>query len=507
MHSLPSSDALVRKILTSRVYDVARETPLALAPALSARLGCSVYLKREDLQPTFSFKIRGAYNCIAHLPDAARQAGVIAASAGNHAQGVAFAARHLNLRALIVMPETTPSIKVNSVRALQAEVVLRGDSYAEAAAHCAELSHQNGMTMIHPFDDEYVIAGQGTIATEIIRQAGARLDTVFVPVGGGGLLAGVASYLKWFTPAVRVIGVEPIDADAMHQSLAARRRVRLDHVGLFADGVAVREVGALTFDICSQTVDDVVRVSSDEICAAIKDVFDDTRSIVEPSGALSVAGLKAYAARTPPGVAVAILTGANMNFDRLRFVAERAELGEAREVLFGVEIPERPGAFQEFCAAIGRRELTEFNYRLRSRAKASIFVGVRVASREDASLVVTRLREHGYTPVEFTDDEMAKLHVRHMIGGSAPEVRDERVCRFQFPERPGALLQFLEALQGRWNISMFHYRNHGADFGRVLAGFEVPDGDFADFRGRFLESLGYEYVLEENSAVYRLFLT
>jgi threonine dehydratase len=496
---------VVHKIVTSRVYDVARETPICFAPVLSTRLGCSVYLKREDLQPTFSFKIRGAYNCIAHLPDAARLAGVIAASAGNHAQGVAFAARHLNLRALIVMPETTPSIKVDSVRALGADVVLWGDSYSDAAVHCAALSREKGMTLIHPFDDEYVIAGQGTVAAEIVQQTGARLDTVFVPVGGGGLLAGMASYLKWFVPSVRVVGVEPMDADAMYRSLAANRRVRLEQVGLFADGVAVREVGALTFEVCTRTVDEVVRVSNDEICAAIKDVFDETRGVVEPSGALSVAGLKAYAAHAAPGVAVAILTGANMNFDRLRFVAERSELGESREMLFGVEIPERPGAFQELCAAIGRRELTEFSYRLQSREKASVFVGVRISLREDARRLAARLRQHGYTSFEFTDDEMAKLHVRHMIGGRASHVRDERVCRFQFPERRGALLKFLEALQGRWNISMFHYRNHGSDFGRVLAGFEVPDADLSRFRN-FLEQLDYAHVVEQECVAYEMFL-
>jgi threonine dehydratase len=500
----PDRDAPSRR---PALVAVARETPLEAAPGLSRRLGVSAFLKREDLQPTFSFKIRGAYNRVAHCTDAECRAGVIVASAGNHAQGVAWAARHLGLRAVIVMPETTPSIKVTSVRALGAAVVLHGDTYSDAAARCAELAAANRMTVVHPFDDPLVIAGQGTVGMEIVRQAAEPLGAVFVPVGGGGLLAGVASYVKWCIPSVLVIGVEPLDADAMHQSLAAGRRLHLDQVGIFADGVAVRQVGERPFALCRQTVDAVVRVSNDEVCAAIKDVFDATRSIVEPSGALSVAGLKAWAltAPRPPGAAVAILSGANMNFDRLRFVAERAELGEAREMLLGVEIPERPGAFGEFCAAIGRREITEFNYRLRSRDHARIFVGVRITARDDAPVLMAALHGRGYPARDLTDDEVAKLHVRHMIGGRAPDVLDERLCRFEFPERPGALSQFLQALGGRWNISLFHYRNHGADFGRVLAGFEVADADLADFRA-FLDGCGYACALEDGNAAYELFL-
>jgi threonine dehydratase len=499
-------ESLLHDVLTSRVYEVARETPLDAAPRLSQRLACEVLLKREDLQPVFSFKLRGAYNRIAHMSGEERARGVIAASAGNHAQGVAFSARHLGLRAVIVMPKTTPEIKVEAVAAMGAEVVLAGDSYSEAQARCDALVAETGLAFVHPFDDPLVIAGQGTIGEELLRQAHGRLDAVFVPVGGGGLLAGVAGYIKALMPGVRVFGVEPHEADAMYRSLLAGRRVRLDRVGIFADGVAVREVGETAFRIARGCVDGVVRVSNDEICAAIKDVFDETRSVMEPAGALAVAGLKAWAAREGRAGErlAAILSGANMNFDRLRFVSERAEVGEAREALLGVTIPERPGSFREFCAAVGPRVVTEFNYRLSGRQVAHIFVGLKTASREDGLAVAERLRASGYPTLDLTDDEMAKLHVRHMVGGRAA-ARNERLRRFEFPERPGALMEFLEKLGGRWNISLFHYRNHGADFGRVLAAFEVPDAELDQFRG-FLERLGYPSVSEDGNPAYSLFL-
>jgi threonine dehydratase len=498
---------LLHAVLTSRVYDVARETPLDPAPRLSRRLGATVLLKREDLQPVFSFKLRGAHNKIAHLSAEERKKGVIAASAGNHAQGVAYSARHLGLRAVIVMPTTTPEIKVEAVAHMGAEVVLAGDSYSEAKAHCDILARGSGLVPVPPFDDPLVIAGQGTIGEEILRQVRGELDTVFVAVGGGGLIAGVAGYIKALMPGVRIVGVEPYEADAMYRSLEAGRRVSLEHVGIFADGVAVREVGELTFEIARRTVDEVVRVTNDEICAAIKDVFDETRSVMEPAGALAVAGLKSWAAnRSTSGQRlVAILSGANMNFDRLRFVAERAELGEAREALLGVTIPERPGAFREFCAVIGARVVTEFNYRLAGRASAHIFVGLKTSSRQDADEVIARLRERGSETADLTDNEMAKLHVRHMVGGRAKDVEHERLYRFEFPERPGALMEFLEKLGGRWNISLFHYRNHGADFGRVLAAFEVPDADQGAF-STFLDGLGYPSVAESDNPAYGLFL-
>jgi len=503
----PSLTTLLHDILTSRVYDVARETPLDPAPGLSHRLGNRVLLKREDLQPVFSFKLRGAYNKIAHLSDRERARGIITASAGNHSQGVAFSARKLGLRAVIVMPQTTPRIKVDAVRGMGAEVVLSGDTYGDAKAHCDTLVADTGMTFIHPFDDPLVIAGQGTIGAEILRHSQERLSAVFVPVGGGGLIAGIAGYIKALRPDVKVIGVEPFEADAMYRSLQAGHRVHLDHVGIFADGVAVREVGELTFELARETVDEVVRVSNDEVCAAIKDIFDDTRTIMEPAGALAAAGLKTWVEREGArGQALAaVLSGANMNFDRLRFVAERAELGEAREALIAVTIPERKGAFREFCGAIGRRVVTEFNYRLSGRQQAHIFVGFATQSRQDADALIAQLRGSGYETVDLTDNEMAKLHVRHMVGGHAPDVQHERLCRFEFPERPGALGDFLEALAGRWNISLFHYRNHGSDFGRVLAGLEVEDGDLAAFRS-FLDGLGYEYAIESDNPAYRFFL-
>ena len=500
-------DAMLRLILNSRVYDVAEETPLEPAARLSSRLRNQVLLKREDLQPVFSYKLRGAYNRIAHLTAAERAPGIIAASAGNHAQGVAFSARHLGLDALIVMPKTTPAIKVDAVSALGATVVLHGDNYTDAKRHCDEIVAATGRTLVHPFDDELVIAGQGTIGHEILRHKLGDVDAIFVPVGGGGLIAGIASYVKALRPSVNVIGVEPYEADAMYQSLEAGRRVVLDRVGIFADGVAVQQVGRLTFPIVQMAVREIVRVSNDEICAAIKDIFDDTRSITEPAGALAVAGLRAWVERTGASNKrlVAILSGANMNFDRLRFVAERAELGEAREALFGVTIPERAGAFREFCATIGRRVVTEFNYRLSGRDRAHIFVGIGTRSKQDASDIAAALNAAGYRTVDLTDNELAKLHVRHMVGGHSLDVRHERVYRFEFPERPGALLDFLEKLGSRWNISLFHYRNHGADYGRVLAGFEVLPDEAPDFE-TVLEGLGYPFQREIGNNAYEMFL-
>jgi threonine dehydratase len=502
-----TADEMLRLILTSRVYDVARITPCDHARRLSARTGHQVFLKREDLQPIFTYKLRGAYNRIAHLSADERARGVITASAGNHAQGVAYAARHLGSTAVIVMPQTTPTIKVDAVRELGAEVELAGDSYAEAKLRCDELAAETGRVFVHAFDDPLVIAGQGTIALELLGSQRRETDVIFVPVGGGGLIAGIASYVKAVRPEVLVVGVEPFEADAMHRSLAAGRRVTLDHVGIFADGVAVREVGALPFSLVQDTVDEVVRVTNDEICAAIKDVFDDTRSLMEPAGALAVAGLRAWSeANSARGrTLAAILSGANMNFDRLRFVAERAEVGESREALLGVTIPERPGAFREFCATIGRRIVTEFNYRLSGRQEAHIFVGVATHSPEEAGALATQLTERGYRALDLTRDELAALHVRYMVGGRSPDVRDERLYRFEFPERPGALMEFLDRLGGRWNISLFHYRNHGADFGRVLAGFEVPPADETAFE-QFLVGLGYHYEREADNPAYEMFL-
>ncbi|HEX2443062.1 MAG TPA: threonine ammonia-lyase, biosynthetic [Vicinamibacterales bacterium] len=508
MTSTPATvDEIFRAILTSRVYEIAHETPLDRAPRFSERVGNDVFLKREDQQPVFSFKLRGAFNRISRLTSEERAHGVIAASAGNHAQGVALSARRLGLRALIVMPRTTPEIKVQAVRDLGAEVVLDGDHYTDAERRALEMAAANRMVFVHPFDDPLVIAGQGTVADEIVRQRPENLSAVFVPVGGGGLIAGMGAYIKTLMPQVNVIGVEPTDSDAMSRALAAGEPVDIDDVGLFADGVAVRRVGRHTFPLVRETVDEIVRVDNDQICAAIKDVFDACRAVVEPAGALAVAGLKAYVERTGirGGGLVAVLSGANMNFDRLRFVAERAELGEAREALFAVTIPERPGAFREFCASLGPRVVTEFNYRLSGRERAQIFVGLAISSRKDAHSVEVVLRDRGYEVVDLSDNEVAKLHVRYMVGGHSIHVRNERLSRFEFPERPGALLQFLETLGGRWNISLFHYRNHGADFGRVLAGFEVPDEEYPAFEG-FLRALGYRYEIDRDNDAYRRFL-
>jgi threonine dehydratase len=508
----PPSRDLLERILTALVYDVAIESPLEAAPRLSRRVGHQVWLKREDLQPVFSFKLRGAYNKIAQLEPAERERGVIAASAGNHAQGVALAASKLGCQAVIVMPVTTPRIKVDAVRTLGAEVVLHGDSFDEAYAHSQTLAATEGRVYIHPYDDPDVIAGQGTIGLELLRQMPRGMQAVFVPVGGGGLIAGIAAYLKRLQPGIRIIGVEPVDADAMRRSLEAGHRVRLDRVGLFADGVAVSQVGALTFDLCKQYVDEIVLVNTDEICAAIKDVFEETRSVLEPAGALAVAGMKAWAARqeadAPTGNLVAILSGANANFDRLRFVAERAELGERREALLAVTIPERPGSFKSFCELIGNRSITEFNYRLADPDRAHIFVGLQMADRSEVEPLLACFRAENLDAQDLSENEMAKLHVRHLVGGRAPSAKNERIYRFEFPERPGALLRFLDRMNRGWNISLFHYRNHGADYGRVLAGIQVPPEDEVPFQAFLdgLEALGYRYVDERDNPAYGLFL-
>jgi threonine dehydratase len=497
----------LQKILTAKVYDVAIESPLDLAPTLSARLGSRVLLKREDQQPVFSFKLRGAYNKMAHLSAAERARGVIAASAGNHAQGVALAAERLCCKATIVMPVTTPRIKVDAVRARGAEVVLFGDSYSDAYAHAVGLGRSLHATFVHPYDDPDVIAGQGTIGMEILRQWQGPLDAIFVAIGGGGLISGIAAYVKRVRPEVKVIGVQPVDSDAMARSLAAGRRVALPHVGLFADGVAVKQVGKETFRLVRQLVDDVILVDTDATCAALKDVFEDTRSILEPAGALAVAGVKAWAERhkSRGHTWVAIACGANMNFDRLRFVAERAEVGERREAILAVTIPERPGSFREFIALVGNRSITEFNYRYAGADAAHIFVGIQVAGRQETAEILAELKRHRIGAFDLTDNEMAKLHVRHLVGGHAPAAEHEIVYRFEFPERPGALARFLDSMSAGWNISLFHYRNHGADYGRVLVGMQVPPGDKAEFR-RFLDRLGYDYVDETRNAAYRMFL-
>lgn len=501
------NDYLVR-ILTSRVYDVAIESPLERAPNLSARMGNQVWLKREDLQSVFSFKLRGAYNKISGLSEQALAAGVITASAGNHAQGVALAAQKLGCRATIVMPLPTPQIKVNAVRARGAEVVLCGDSYDEAYAHAQVLAQASGATYVHAYDDPDVIAGQGTVAMEILRQHGGHIDAVFVPVGGGGLIAGMAVYIKSLKPEIKVIGVEPEDADAMARSLEKHERVLLSQVGLFADGVAVKQVGEETFRLASQYVDEIILVDNDAICAAIKDVFEDTRSILEPSGALSIAGAKQWCAREAATgkTVVAVASGANMNFERLRYISERAELGEQREAVLAVTIPEAPGSFKAFCTLLGTRNITEFNYRYSDHSDAHVFAGVQVASRDEATQLVAMLKDNGLTAVDLTDNEMAKLHVRHLVGGHAPQVEHERVYRFEFPERPGALMRFLNSIGQQWNISLFHYRNHGADYGRVLVGIQVPPDEQASFRAS-LDQLGYRYWDESQNPAYTLFLS
>jgi len=505
----------LERILKARVYDVAVETPLELAPNLSARLGNRLLLKREDMQSVFSFKCRGAYNKMVNLAPALLNRGVIASSAGNHAQGVALAARKLGCRALIVMPVTTPKIKVDAVKARGAEVMLLGDTYDEAYVEARRLEKIRKLTFVHPYDDPDVIAGQGTIGMELLRQTTRPIHAVFVPIGGGGLASGIAAYIKRLRPEIRVIGVEPVDADAMSRSLKKGRRVTLDHVGLFADGVAVKSVGEHTFRLCRELLDGVILVDTDAICAAIKDVFEDTRSILEPAGALAIAGAKAYVERS--GVRgkqlVAIASGANTNFDRLRFVAERAEVGEHREAILAVTIPERPGSFRKFCTTLGGRNITEFNYRIADPKEAHVFVGIEMHGLEETARIVKLLRRHGLKTLDLSNDEMAKLHLRHMVGGHAPldpagpsrGARDELLYRFEFPERPGALMKFLNSMRSDWNISLFHYRNHGADYGRVLVGMQVPRQEMRQFR-QFLATLGYPYIDETRNPAYRVFL-
>jgi threonine dehydratase len=497
----------LKRILTAKVYDVADESPLEPAALLSARLDNRLLLKREDLQQVFSFKLRGAYNKMAHLDAGQLARGVIAASAGNHAQGVALAAQRIGCRSVIVMPITTPALKVDAVRSRGAEVVLHGDSYSDAYAHALGIQAARQLTFVHPFDDPDVIAGQGTIGMEILRQHQAPIHSIFVAIGGGGLISGVAAYVKQVRPEIRIIGVQTFDSDAMARSLEAGSRIELADVGLFADGTAVKQVGEETFRLCRKFVDEVIRVDTDAICAAIKDVFQDTRSILEPSGALAVAGAKAYVEREglSDQTLVAIASGANMNFDRLRFVSERAEIGEQREAVFAVTIPEERGSFRRFCEMVGGRNVTEFNYRIADEREAHLFVGLQVQRRSEAAVIAADFARAGFTAIDLTDDELAKLHLRHLVGGRSPLAHDERLFRFEFPERPGALMRFLSSMHPEWNISLFHYRNHGSDYARILVGIQVPLADNAAF-DEFLRSLGYRYTDETTHPAYRLFL-
>jgi threonine dehydratase len=502
------SDNYLKMILNSRVYDVASETPLDYAKNLSRRLSNDVWLKREDLQPVFSFKLRGAYNKIARLSDAECANGVIAASAGNHAQGVALAAQHRDIKALIVMPRTTPAIKVAAVQALGGKTLLRGDTYDEAYTHALQLADERQMVFIHPYDDPDVIAGQGTIAMELLRQHHGELHAVFVPVGGGGLIAGVSAYIKALRADIRVIGAEPEDAPSMYEALKHKRRVVLDQVGIFADGAAVRQAGKEPYRLARKYVDEVVLVSTDEICAATKDIFDDTRAMAEPAGALAVAAIKKYVEQNglEGESLIAINSGANINFDRLRHVAERAEIGERREALLAVTIPERPGSFLKFCRAIGKRGITEFNYRYADASEAHVFAGVQLSrGYEERDELLDKLRAEGYPVVDMTENEMAKTHIRFMVGGRSHNLQNEVLYRFEFPERPGALLKFLTSMGKRWNISLFHYRNHGAAYGRVLVGIQVPGEDRKRLQS-FLDELGYIYFEELENPAYSLFL-
>ena len=504
---LPPGSSYLQRILNARVYEVARETALTAATKLSKRVGNKVWLKREDEQDVFSFKLRGAYNKMAHLTPGQRDAGVICASAGNHAQGVARSAKKLGCRAVIVMPLTTPQVKVDAVKALGGEVVLFGESFTDAYGHALELEKAQGLTFVHPFDDPDVIAGQGTIAMELLRQHPGPIDAIFVAIGGGGLISGVAAYVKALRPEIKIIGVQTTDSDAMLRSVKAGRRVHLQDVGLFADGTAVKLVGEETFRIARELVDDYIVVDTDAVCAAIKDVFEDTRSILEPSGAMSVAAVKQYAATTGAKgqTLVAITCGANMNFDRLRFVAERAEVGEHREALFAVTIPEARGSFKRFCELLGPRSVTEFNYRIADADVAHIFVGVAISKPDEAAKLARTFSKAGFETLDLTNDELAKQHVRHMVGGRSELAHHERLYRFVFPERPGALMKFLSSMHPEWNISLFHYRNQGADYGRILVGIQVPRGDRSAFR-EFAKDLAYPYVDETDNPVYRLFL-
>ncbi len=504
------SSQYIQAIEEAKVYDVAIKTPLIAAPKLSKRLHHTILFKREDLQPVFSFKLRGAYNKMVNLTPKEREKGVMCASAGNHAQGVATSAAKLGIQATIVMPETTPEIKVHAVEALGGRVVLAGDSYSDAAAHAQVLCDESGMIYVHPYDDPLVIAGQGTIAVELLAQLSTtaqKMDAVFIPIGGGGLIAGMAVYLKHLSAHTKIIGVEPVDSAAMLASLQANARVVLPQVGIFADGVAVKQVGEHTFELCKAYVDEIIVVDTDEICAAIKDIYDENRAIVEPAGALAVAGLKQYVRReqVTKQCLVAINSGANMNFDRLRHVAERAELGEQREAVFAVKIPEQAGAFLNFCKLLTAHNITEFNYRMSSRDAAYVYVGVAIRQAQESTDIAQKLTDMGYVVTTLLDNEAAKLHLRHLVGGKSEAVLNEHLYRFEFPERPRALLDFLSKMAGRWNISLFHYRNHGAAFGRVLVGMEVPDADMPSFK-IFLDDVDYTYVDESENLALRLFL-
>ena len=502
----------LRKILTARVYDVAAESPLDLAPLLSERLGNRIYFKREDVQSVFSFKLRGAYNKMANLSPAQLKHGVICASAGNHAQGVALSAARLGCRAVIVMPTTTPPVKIEAVKARGGEVVLYGESFTDAYQHALKLEKKHKLTFVHPFDDPDVIAGQGTIGMEILRQHSGPIHAIFAAIGGGGLIAGVGAYVKMVRPDIKIIGVQTTDSDAMARSLQAGRRITLPDVGLFSDGTAVKLVGEETFRLARQVVDEVIVVDTDAVCAAIKDVFQDTRSILEPAGALAVAGAKAYVERERLSKnpirnqsLVAIACGANMNFDRLRFVAERAEVGEAREAIFAVTIPEEKGSFRRFCELVGARSVTEFNYRISDEKQAHVFVGIQITNRDEPAKLVKSFEKHGFKTLDLTHDELAKLHIRHLVGGKSPLAHDELLYRFEFPERPGALMRFLDSMAPNWNISLFHYRNQGGDVGRILVGLQVPKKEMKDFRA-FLATLGYRHWDESANPVYQLFL-
>jgi threonine dehydratase len=498
----------LKKILTAKVYEVAQESPLERAPLLSARIKNDIYFKREDLQQVFSFKLRGAYNKMAHLSQEQRDKGVIAASAGNHAQGVALAAQKMGCRAVIVMPETTPKVKVDAVKARGGEVHLHGESYSDSYVYALDVQKKQGLTFVHPFDDPDVIAGQGTIGMEILRQHQGPIHAIFVAIGGGGLISGVAAYVKQVRPEIKVIGVQTRDSDSMARSLKAGRRVELKEVGLFADGTAVKLVGQETFRLTKKYVDEIVLVDTDATCAAIKDVFQDTRSILEPSGALAIAGAKLYAQREGlrGETLVAIACGANMNFDRLRFVSERAEIGEQREAVFAVSIPEKRGSFRRFCELVGPRNVTEFNYRISDGDVAHVFVGVQISKRNEAETMAKAFVKAGFETLDLTDDELAKLHVRHLVGGRSARAQDELLYRFQFPERPGALMRFLTSMSPTWNISLFHYRNHGADFGRILVGLQVPEAEKSKLAG-FLDDLGYPYIDESEHPAYKMFLS
>ncbi|GGI20048.1 threonine ammonia-lyase, biosynthetic [Oxalicibacterium faecigallinarum] len=502
----------LKKILTARVYDVAVESPLELAPTLSERFGNQIYFKREDIQSVFSFKLRGAYNKMANLPPEKLKRGVICASAGNHAQGVALAATRLGCKALIVMPTTTPPVKIEAVKARGGEVVLFGDSYSDAYQHALDLEKKHKLTFVHPFDDPDVIAGQGTIAMEILRQHPGPIHAIFVAIGGGGLIAGIGAYVKAVRPDIKIIGVQTTDSDAMARSLKAGRRVALNDVGLFSDGTAVKLVGEETFRLAKQVVDDIILVDTDAVCAALKDVFQDTRSILEPAGALAIAGAKAYMERAKAEkkplkneTLVTIACGANMNFDRLRFVAERAEVGESREAVFAITIPEERGSFKRFCELIGPRNVTEFNYRISDASKAHVFVGMQIADKDEPTKITKNFEKHGFKTLDLTHDELAKGHIRHLVGGKSELAQNELLYRFEFPERPGALMRFLDSMAPNWNISLFHYRNQGGDVGRILVGLQVPKKEMKDFRA-FLAGLGYRHWDESENPVYKLFL-